>query len=186
MAAKVAVPLSLGGIALIAEHQGTRFVEATVERNYTSFREFYPDYLAEHQNSVSRRLHFVGTLMVILTLILALVTRRWTLLILMPVFGYGFAWVGHYMFERNRPATFKHPLYSLSGDFVMFRDILMGKSRFRKREEGRGKREEGRGKREEGRGKREAGRGKREAGRGKREREAGRGKREEETTREAQ
>ncbi|EJT84084.1 hypothetical protein PPS11_26429 [Pseudomonas putida S11] len=52
---------------------------------------------------------------------------KWLLLLALPVFGYGFAWVGHFFFERNRPATFTHPLYSLIGDFVMFRDILLGK-----------------------------------------------------------
>ena len=46
---------------------------------------------------------------------------------LLPVVGYGFAWVGHYVFEKNRPATFKHPWYSLAGDFVMFKDILIGR-----------------------------------------------------------
>ncbi|MNI92692.1 hypothetical protein D3C73_1505200 [compost metagenome] len=52
---------------------------------------------------------------------------KWLLLLALPVFGYGFAWVGHFFFEKNRPATFTHPLYSLIGDFVMFRDILLGK-----------------------------------------------------------
>lgn len=101
-----------------------------MERTYASFREFYPDYLAEHTNPTSRRLHFVGTLLVIVTLISALVTQRWLLLLLMPVVGYGFAWLGHLVFEKNRPATFKHPLYSLTGDFAMFRDMLLGRIRF--------------------------------------------------------
>ncbi|MNP67550.1 hypothetical protein D3C76_1633970 [compost metagenome] len=52
---------------------------------------------------------------------------KWWLLLAAPVFGYGFAWVGHFFFEKNRPATFTYPLYSLMGDFVMFRDILLGK-----------------------------------------------------------
>ena len=94
---------------------------------YRSFREFYPDYLAEHRNAVSRRLHFAGTLLVLATLGFAVATARWGWLLAMPVFGYGLAWLGHFVFERNRPATFRHPLYSLAGDFVMFRDMLTGR-----------------------------------------------------------
>jgi len=58
---------------------------------------------------------------------LAIYTANWPLLWFIPVIGYGFAWVGHFFFEKNRPATFKHPLYSLMGDWVMFKDILTGK-----------------------------------------------------------
>ncbi len=97
---------------------------------YRSFREFYPAYLAEHRNAVSRRLHFAGTLLVLATLLYAAATGRWLWLLARPVFGYGFAWLGHFVFERNRPATFRHPLYSLAGDFVMFRDMLTGRIRF--------------------------------------------------------
>lgn len=96
---------------------------------YTSFRDFYPQYLAEHRDRTCRRLHFVGTLLVIVTLLVAVVTGRWMLLWLLPLIGYGFAWVGHFFFERNRPATFRHPFYSLAGDFVMFRDLLTGRIR---------------------------------------------------------
>ena len=94
---------------------------------YRSFREFYPDYLAEHRNPTSRRLHFAGTALVLATAAAALLTGRWLWLLAIPVFGYGFAWVGHLVFERNRPATFRHPLYSLAGDFVMFKDLLTGR-----------------------------------------------------------
>ena len=97
---------------------------------YRSFADFYPYYLSEHSNRTTRRLHFAGTLLVILTLLYALAARRWLLLALIPVFGYGFAWVGHFAFEKNRPATFKHPLYSLAGDFVMFKDMLTGRVPF--------------------------------------------------------
>jgi hypothetical protein len=92
-------------------------------RRYTTFREFYPFYLTEHSRSGTRRLHFVGTLLVLLTLAYSLATQRWTALILIPVFGYGFAWVAHFFVERNRPATFTYPLYSLAGDFRMFVDM---------------------------------------------------------------
>jgi hypothetical protein len=59
--------------------------------------------------------------------VFAIATGRWLWLLALPLFGYGFAWLGHFAFERNRPATFKHPLYSLAGDFVMFRDMLTGR-----------------------------------------------------------
>ncbi len=96
---------------------------------FTSFREFYPFYLSEHGNRVSRRLHFIGSCGVLLLLIVAIVQRdmRWLLAALLC--GYGFAWIGHFFFEKNRPATFKHPLYSFAGDWVMFKDILTGKVR---------------------------------------------------------
>lgn len=95
--------------------------------HFRSFAEFYPYYLGEHSNPTCRRLHFVGTSLVIALLAYAIGSGKWLLLLALPVFGYGFAWVGHFFFEKNRPATFTHPLYSLIGDFVMFRDILVGK-----------------------------------------------------------
>ena len=97
---------------------------------YTNFRDFYPFYLGEHQNRICKRLHFIGSSLVLLTLVGVLVTGRWWGLWLMPLFGYGFTWVGHYFFEKNRPATFIHPLYSLMGDWVMYRDILIGRIAF--------------------------------------------------------
>lgn len=99
-------------------------------RVYRDFREFYPDYLAEHRNRTSRRLHFFGTLLVITTLVVSIATQMWLLLLAVPFFGYGLAWLGHFVFEKNRPATFKHPLYSLMGDIVMFWQILSGKLKF--------------------------------------------------------
>jgi hypothetical protein len=97
---------------------------------FGSFEQFYPFYLSEHANRTCRRLHFAGTSLVILIALSALVSGHWSLLWLMPVFGYGFAWVGHFYFEKNRPATFKYPFYSLLGDFVMYKDIWSGKIRF--------------------------------------------------------
>jgi hypothetical protein len=97
---------------------------------YASFGEFYPYYLSEHSRSGTRRLHFAGTLLVFLTLGGALATQRWAFLWLLPLFGYGFAWLGHFAVERNRPATFRHPLYSLIGDFRMFADMLRGRVPF--------------------------------------------------------
>lgn len=94
-------------------------------QQFQSFKEFYPFYLGEHQNANCRRLHFVGTALVIATILYALLSGQWLLLLLVPLFGYSFAWIGHYFFERNRPATFKHPFYSLAADFVMFKDMLL-------------------------------------------------------------
>jgi hypothetical protein len=96
---------------------------------FNSFSQFYPYYLGEHENRICRRLHFVGSTLVILVVIAALVTGQPRWLWLAPVAGYGFAWVGHFFFEKNRPATFKHPLYSLWGDWVMYAQILRGKIR---------------------------------------------------------
>lgn len=97
---------------------------------YASFREFYPFYLGEHRNRICRRLHFTGSALVLGTLFWTVVTGHWLGLILMPLFGYGFAWVGHFFFEKNRPATFTHPVYSFMGDWMMFRDILVGRIAF--------------------------------------------------------
>ncbi len=97
---------------------------------YASFADFYPDYLRAHQNRTNRRLHFFGTTLVILRLATILATGAWIWLLLVPVAGYGPAWAGHFYFERNRPATFQHPLYSLIGDFRMYADTWRGKIRF--------------------------------------------------------
>ncbi|AFD07629.1 DUF962 domain-containing protein [Solitalea canadensis] len=102
---------------------------ATEEKKYKTFQEFYPFYLSEHQNSTSRRLHFVGTGLVFVILLAAVLFHKPIWLLLIPVVGYGFAWVGHFFFEKNKPATFQYPLYSLASDFKLFFDILGGKQR---------------------------------------------------------
>ncbi|MFC4259017.1 Mpo1-like protein [Marinobacter lacisalsi] len=99
-------------------------------QRFESFSEFYPYYLDEHRNRNCRRLHFVGSVLVLAVLAGVLITEAWLWLLAIPVIGYGFAWLGHFIFEKNRPATFKYPLYSLMGDWVMFRDILIGRIRF--------------------------------------------------------
>ena len=97
---------------------------------FSSFREFYPFYLQEHSNRTSRRLHFIGSCGVLVLVVLAVrELNPWWLLGAL-VCGYGFAWVGHFFFEKNRPATFRHPVYSFMGDWVMFKDILSGKIPF--------------------------------------------------------
>lgn len=96
---------------------------------YASFREFYPFYLSEHANRNCRRLHFAGSSLVLATLAGAMIAgdARW--LWLAPLFGYGFAWLGHFAFEKNRPASFRQPLYSFVGDWAMYGDILRGRIR---------------------------------------------------------
>ena len=102
----------------------------TEPRRFASFREFYPFYLGEHANPTCRRLHFVGSLGVIALVVVAITTRNaWWLLAALAC-GYGFAWVGHFFFERNRPATFRYPAYSFLGDWVMWRDMLTGRIKF--------------------------------------------------------
>jgi hypothetical protein len=105
-------------------------VDRAEPRAFASFEAFYPFYLEEHADRTSRRLHFIGTSLAVLLLIYAIVTRRWAALIFVPIVGYGFAWIGHHFFEKNRPTTFKHPLYSLMGDFRMWFDTLRGRVPF--------------------------------------------------------
>lgn len=96
-------------------------------KKFDSFSEFYPFYLSEHQNAVCRRLHFVGSLIVLLLLVYVFYSHVWWALVFAPITAYGMAWTGHFFFEKNQPATFRHPLYSFIGDWVMFKDILTGK-----------------------------------------------------------
>jgi hypothetical protein len=96
------------------------------EPHFASFAEFYPYYLEEHRNLASRRLHFLGSLGAIGFVAMALASGDWVWLPAAVICGYGFAWVGHFFFEKNRPATFRHPIYSLMGDWVMFKDICTG------------------------------------------------------------
>lgn len=95
--------------------------------SFKTFQDFYPFYLGEHANRTSRRLHVVGTLGALLQIVLAVAQAQPRLLVSALITGYALAWVGHYFFEKNTPATFKHPLYSLRGDFRMAREVLTGR-----------------------------------------------------------
>ena len=97
---------------------------------FKTFAEFYPFYLSEHSNRTSRRLHFVGSSLVLVCIAMLLASGRMQYLLYALLCGYGFAWIGHFFFERNRPATFKYPLYSFMGDWVMYRDIWLGRIKF--------------------------------------------------------
>lgn len=100
---------------------------ARSDRGFSSFREFYPYYLSEHAHPVSRRLHFVGSWGVLVLVAVAAWRREPAWLLAALACGYGFAWIGHFFFEKNRPATFRHPVYSFMGDWAMFKDILTGR-----------------------------------------------------------
>ncbi|HEX5793882.1 MAG TPA: DUF962 domain-containing protein [Rheinheimera sp.] len=93
---------------------------------FSSFAEFYPYYLSEHRHPVCRALHYIGSALVIVVLLYAVVSQQWQWLWLLPLIGYGFAWLGHFLFEHNRPATFKYPFYSLAADWVMLKDFATG------------------------------------------------------------
>jgi hypothetical protein len=95
-------------------------------RTFRNFSEFYPYYLEEHSDARCRALHYTGSLLVLSLVGWVVATGSWVFLWLAPVIGYGFAWVGHFFFERNRPATFRYPIYSLVGDWVMLKDFLTG------------------------------------------------------------
>ena len=101
-----------------------------VVRKFTTFADFYPFYLGEHRNPVCRVLHFIGTSVGLSMLIVAFITKLWWLIPVGIVQGYAWAWVGHFGFEKNKPASFKRPLYSFIGDWRMYADIWRGRIPF--------------------------------------------------------
>ncbi|WP_448213276.1 Mpo1-like protein [Colwellia sp. MEBiC06753] len=98
-------------------------------KKYQSFEQFYPFYLSQHQNKICRGLHYVGTSLGLLLFIGALYYQSLLLMVAAIVSGYAFAWVGHFFFEKNKPATFIYPWYSFIGDWRMLKDKLMGKEK---------------------------------------------------------
>jgi len=115
--------------SLILPRVSLFMTQSTVEK-YQRFADFYPYYLSEHQNVTCRRLHFIGTSLIVMLFIAVLVSQQYLWLWATPLLGYGFAWVGHFFYEHNRPATFRYPFYSLMADWVMFKDILIGRIKF--------------------------------------------------------
>ena len=100
-----------------------------MEGRYRTYEEFWPFYVAQHRATSTRWLHFTGTTLVLCALVAGFVVAPlWFLAA--PFFGYGFAWLGHFAFEHNRPATFTYPFYSFLGDWVMWKDMLAGRIKF--------------------------------------------------------
>lgn len=100
------------------------------KKKFHSLDEFYPFYLSQHQNKNCRILHFIGTSLFFYFLFTALLSGNLYYLVFCPLVGYGFAWIGHFFFEKNKPATFEYPLYSLLSDFRLYFDILQDKQKF--------------------------------------------------------
>ena len=98
-----------------------------MDKKYKTLEEFYPFYLSQHSNNINRLLHYIGTLLAVITFITGLYTLNIKILSFAPICGYAFAWFGHFFFEKNKPATFKYPLYSLAGDYLMVYDFLTGR-----------------------------------------------------------
>ena len=99
-------------------------------RSFTTFAEFYPFYLGEHGNRTCRRLHFLGSTLALACLAMLVATGKPQYLLYGLLAGYGCAWIGHFVFEKNKPASFKRPLYSFMGDWVMYKDMWTGKIPF--------------------------------------------------------
>ncbi len=91
-----------------------------IDKKHTSLSSFYLYYLYEHRHPANRILHYIGTSGIIALLILSILWQYWILLAFIPLVGYGFAWIGHGLIERNKPATFTYPFYSLASDFIMY------------------------------------------------------------------
>ncbi|PIW69350.1 MAG: DUF962 domain-containing protein [Ignavibacteriales bacterium CG12_big_fil_rev_8_21_14_0_65_30_8] len=97
-----------------------------MKKNFNSFQDFYVHYLSEHKNRTCRTLHFIGTTLVLTFLLAAIFYGTLLNWVLVPIAGYGLAWIGHFFFEKNKPATFSYPIWSLISDFKLFFEILLG------------------------------------------------------------
>lgn len=91
---------------------------------FSSLQEFYPYYLSEHSLASTRLTHFIGTSLLFVIILFSVLKAQYSYLWFLPIAGYGFAWFGHFFFEKNKPATFQYPLYSLASDFIMYWHIL--------------------------------------------------------------
>jgi hypothetical protein len=99
-----------------------------MNREFKTYEEFWPFYVAEHSDPACRAMHFAGTSAALAALAAGMIASRWWLAAT-PLAGYVFAWVGHLLFQKNRPATFRYPLWSLRGDFRMYRYMWLGRMR---------------------------------------------------------
>ena len=105
----------------------TTSAAANDAKSFQTFAQFYPFYLSEHSNRTCRRLHFAGSTLSLVCLALLVATGNAWWLLAGVLVGYAFAWVGHFVFEKNKPASFKRPLYSFMGDWTMYKDIWVGR-----------------------------------------------------------
>jgi len=105
-------------------------MDPTEPKTFDTFADFYPYYLGEHRDRTCRRLHFVGTSLALVCLLMLVTTGRPQYLLYGLLCGYAFAWIGHAVFEKNKPATFTYPVYSFIGDWAMYRDIWLGRIKF--------------------------------------------------------
>lgn len=104
----------------------TKDKEPMTDQRFRSFREFWPYYLREHSKEETRALHFAGTTVAMVSITAGVLSRRLALIPAGVVMGYGMAWIGHFFIEKNRPATFKYPLWSFQGDMKMWSMIIAG------------------------------------------------------------
>lgn len=98
-----------------------------MSKGFRSFAEFWPYYLGEHAKPTTRALHFAGTATGLLLAAFALISGHYGLLLVALLCGYGPAWIGHFFVEKNRPATFRYPLWSLFADCLMFFFFITGR-----------------------------------------------------------
>ena len=100
------------------------------DQRFRTFSDFYPFYLGEHRNPMCRRLHFIGSSLSLVCLVLLVLSGELWWLLAALLSGYGFAWFAHFLVEKNKPATFRQPVYSFMGDWKMFWEILIGQRAF--------------------------------------------------------
>ena len=100
------------------------------KQRFKTLNEFYPFYLSEHRNFGNRVLHFIGTGLIVLAILAAILFHELRFILIAPFIGYAFAWAGHYFFEKNKPAALRYPAFNIAGNFIFFWEILTGNRTF--------------------------------------------------------
>lgn len=101
------------------------------QKKPTSVKDFYPLYLTQHQHTINRILHFIGTGLFGLCFITAMLFHKFIFFALMPVAAFTFSWMGHIVFEKNKPGKLKYLFFTLMCDFMLFGDLIMGRQPFK-------------------------------------------------------